>query len=78
MNTRESENGMFDRYKELKPCPFCGEQPFVWQTNHYTYIQCKAFTAIDEKGHQIQVSRRTEDAAIQAWNERVAESEDKE
>ena len=52
---------------ELKPCPFCGSKPFVWRTNHRTYIECPNLTA---DSHRIMMSGKTDKEAIEEWNRR--------
>ena len=56
---------------ELKKCPFCGADAFMWRTNHYVYIQCEKYNAIERSGqHLVQVSGRTEEEAVRRWNNR--------
>ena len=55
---------------ELKPCPFCGSKPFVWRTNHRTYIECPNLTA---ESHRIMMSGKSDEEAIEAWNRRAGE-----
>ena len=59
--------------EELKGCPFCGADAFMWRTNHHVYIQCDKFNASDNHGHMVQVSARTEEEAILKWNDRYYE-----
>ena len=60
-------NGGKGRMNELKPCPFCGSKPFVWRTNHRTYIECPNLTA---DSHRVTMSGKTDKEAIEAWNRR--------
>ena len=57
---------------DLKPCPFCGSKPFVWRTNHRTYIECPNLTA---ESHRIMMSGKSDKEAIEAWNRRVGEED---
>ena len=52
---------------ELKPCPFCGSNPFVWRTNYRTYIECPNLT---DESHRIMMSGKSDKEAIEAWNRR--------
>lgn len=58
---------------ELKPCPFCGAEAYMWQTNYQTYIQCGRFDATTHGRHLIQISADTEEDAIETWNRRFAD-----
>lgn len=62
---------------KLKPCPFCGAPAFMWRTNHYVYIQCSKFNALEFSGkfHMIEVAGKTENEAIEKWNTRAYSSE---
>ena len=57
---------------DLKPCPFCGSKPFVWRTNHRTYIECPNLTA---NSHRVMISGKTDKEAIEAWNRRAGEED---
>lgn len=60
----------------LKPCPFCGAEAYMWSWNYGTAIQCSKFNC---DTHLIQVRGQTSAEAIERWNARVkpqAESEE--
>ena len=53
---------------ELKHCPFCGAEPFVWRTNHRTYVECPNLTA---ENHRVMFSGKTDKEAFDEWNRRI-------
>lgn len=57
------------KYKvsDLKPCPFCGADAFIWSWNYGTAIQCSKFNA---DSHLIQIRGKTNTEAIERWNTR--------
>ena len=64
-----------EKLVDLKPCPFCGSKPFVWRTNHRTYIECPNPTA---DSHRVTMSGKTDKEAIEAWNRRAGEEDEHE
>ena len=52
----------------LKPCPFCGAEAYMWSWNYGTAIQCSKFNT---NTHLIQVRGKTEEEAIEQWNMRM-------
>lgn len=56
--------------QKLLPCPFCGGEAFIWQTNKATYIQCEKWNTSDDNGHLVQVSAKTRDEAVAKWQGR--------
>lgn len=67
---------MKNKVSDLKPCPFCGADAYMWSWNYGTAIQCSKF---NNDTHLIQVIGKTSTEAIEQWNARVEpqESEDK-
>jgi len=59
----------------LKPCPFCGAEAYMWSWNYGVGIQCSKFRF---DIHLIEVRGQTIEEAIEKWNSRVEpqESED--
>ena len=57
-------------YNELKPCPFCGGEAFVWRTSHRTWIECENYN-VDT--HRVAFSSTNEKEVIEAWNRRAGE-----
>lgn len=57
----------------LRPCPFCGAEAFIWRTNHRTYIECKNYNSIN---HLVRITSQNDERAIERWNMR--ESDEKE
>ena len=55
-------------YNELKPCPFCGGEAFVWRTSHRTWIECENYN-VDT--HRVAFSSTCEKEVIEAWNRRT-------
>lgn len=54
---------------DLEPCPCCGEQAFVNQSEHLgegVIAHCC--------GCQLQIERETESDAVDAWNHRIPTS----
>ena len=66
--TREEATRRNTMPNELKPCPFCGSKPFIWRTNHRTYIECPNLTA---ESHRVMMSGKSGKEAIEAWNRRT-------
>ena len=60
---------------KLKPCPLCGAEAFVWQTNSQAWVQCSECDCGTHKRHLIQISADTEEQAIEIWNTRYASKE---
>ena len=58
---------MKGKASNLKPCPFCGADAYIWSWNYGTAIQCSKFNA---KSHLIQVIGKTNAEAIEKWNTR--------
>lgn len=56
---------------ELKPCPFCGAEAYMWKTDKFTCIQCDNFSSSVIGGHLVQISERTEEEAVKKWNRRA-------
>ena len=61
-------------YNELKPCPFCGGEAFVWRTSHRTWIECENYN-VDT--HRVAFSSTYEKEVIEAWNRRYGNGMDK-
>ena len=62
--------------EELKPCPFCGGEAVICETNglHGAYVFCKTcYSSTD--GYQGINTRRKK--AIEAWNRRVIDGQSK-
>lgn len=57
----------------LKPCPFCGAEAFMWTWTHGTAIECSNYH-VDR--HRVQIEARTEREAVERWNQRVQPVED--
>ena len=57
---------------DLKPCPFCGANAYIWSWNYGTAIQCSKFNA---KSHLVQVTGNTICETIERWNERKESEE---
>lgn len=53
---------------DLKPCPFCGAEAYMWSWNYGTAIQCSKF---NNDTHLIQVRGKTEKEAVEQWNMRT-------
>jgi len=56
--------------EDLKPCPFCGGEAFMWRTNHRVFIQCSNYNV---NSHLVEVRAETEQEAVEAWNRRTNE-----
>lgn len=59
---------MTHEVSDLKPCPFCGADAYMWSWNYGTAIQCSKF---DPDAHLIQVRGMTSTEAIERWNTRA-------
>ena len=67
---------------KLKPCPFCGKQAIVNTIEPHTHIFAPlpdygGGTFIECTGCTCAISGKTETEAVDAWNKRVPEKEDK-
>jgi len=53
---------------DLKPCPFCGSEAYMWSWNYGTAIQCVKYNP-DE--HLVQVRGKTVEETVERWNTRM-------
>jgi len=58
----------------LKPCPFCGAEAYMWSWNYGVAIQCSNFSYM----HWIEVRGQTIEEAIEKWNARIEPQESEE
>ena len=72
--TREEATRRNTMPNELKPCPFCGGEAFVWRTSHRTWIECENYN-VDT--HRVAFSSTYEKEVIEAWNRRYGNGMDK-
>ena len=61
--------------KNLKPCPFCGAPANKWSWNGGTRIDCSAWDSSDKHTHYVGIGAKTEQEAIEAWNNRAGEQD---
>lgn len=66
---------MLHEVSDLKPCPFCGSEAYIWSWNYGTAVQCSKFNA---NTHLVQIRGETSDLAIKRWNHRADEKEGEE
>ena len=54
----------------LKPCPFCGAPPRMWQwgIDRHTVIECSNY---DADTHRVYMQAENEQDAVEWWNRRV-------
>ena len=62
--------------EELKPCPFCGKEAFIFEracgdslNDIFFEIGCKTYECIMEEGSDFICD--TKEESIEAWNKRV-------
>ena len=53
---------------ELKKCPFCGADAFLWEWNGGTAIQCEKFNG---DSHLVQIRGKNRAEVIELWNRRA-------
>lgn len=58
---------------DLKPCPFCGAPAHKCSWNGGTRIDCSAWDSSDKHTHYVGIGAKTEQEAIEAWNNRAGE-----
>ncbi len=58
--------------EQLKPCPFCGEEPAVDTDGSLVWIYCYH---CDARGPRVQRGRWAKKKVAEAWNRRVSDGE---
>lgn len=59
---------------ELKPCPFCGGEAEVFDDYDNWGVRCKKYGCI---GHDFEPQYIDDDYAIEAWNRRAEDVDDR-
>ena len=58
---------------QLKACPFCGAEAFVWRTKYDTYIECSRYHT---DTHRVMVRAATDKEAAELWNRRAEDAQE--
>lgn len=52
----------------LRPCPFCGGEPRMWEWNGGIRIDCSNWNVTDGAEHYVGIGGNTEEETIRKWN----------